>query len=410
MSFHNDHSSLADLISTMLKADSSGAIFPHDLIPLLVPRIWEGVRHRIKTHKFEVQATNVVVPVTENGFSSVGMLPLHAALCLKESLRAPCDILVQLVESFPPALCRQTDTGLAPLHLAVNLGDTKLVKFLLAACPDAAKLQSKAGLLPLHLAKSAEVASLLLQVHPDAVKIRDNCGNLPLHFATHYKTYSHDVVRLLLDKAIEEDVDGTNGAGGALQLNKQSYYPVKIATENSIQNLLEGGEFEALDNFWQKLRLCLWAVSKSRHYHFGSFLHICMSSLRDEKLLKFSLKQCTGDVFHADACGRHPLHIAAMNRNIPGSILRELINQNPAAVLSCDTDSKLPLHYAARSGRMFCDGLEDLVSASTLSLLVQGPKTNLYPFMMAAVGLESSVASIYGLLRAEPNALLNCFL
>ena len=398
-------SSIGELIGSMLAAEEIRSISPNDHVP--TRNLWGFVRGRLITHKLEACVNDICVPVIENGQNPNGLLyPLHAALCIKhEELRIPYDILVQLIEAFPSALCLKTDLGFTPLHLAVNISDIKLTEFILIQYPNAASLQSTAGLAPLHLAKSAAIARLLLEKYPAGVGIKDQYGNLPLHLAICHITYTPEVVDILLEMGAQCGIDGSNGAGGALTSNILSYYPLKVAIDNVRLDLKRGNSIE-LEVSWGKLKCCLFSVSKSRSYHSGSLLHICMGSLSDECLLKFAIEQCEGDVYLTDICGRYPLHIAASNPNIPGSIIRFLLKKYPAAASSFDLDSKLPVHYAASSGRKFDDGLKELVSSNSLALTVQGRQSNLFPFMMAAEGETSSIDSIYGLLRAEPNFLL----
>jgi hypothetical protein len=135
-------------------------------------------------------------------------------------------------------------------------------------------------------------------------------------------------------------------------------------------------------------------------------LHICMESLVDKNLLRFAIEKCNSEIFSTNICGRFPLHIACMSRKIPGSIIDTLVTKYPAATSSFDSDYKLPLHYAICSGRDFNDGLNALVKFNSLALSTKCKQTNLFPFMMAAENQCSSINSIYGLLRADPNCLL----
>jgi len=399
MSDQNNLQSLSELIGGLFTAEQARHGEPYNLVP--VPNVWENVRQRLVTHGHEARLRNIFLAVSENGHYPTGFLPLHAALCLK--LPVPHDIMIQLIEAFPDALNHVTELGFTPLHLAVNNDDLVMTRYIVSEYPKAVVTQSNIGLLPLHLTKSVEIAQLLLQVYPAGVRIADQWGNLPLHLATCHDQYSHEVVRLLLEKGSEYGIDG------ALALNVLSNHPLNIAIGTTMRNLATGEPSVELDQSWQKLKVCLWFVSKSRGYFSGSLLHICISTLHDTCLLEYAIRRRARDSFSTDANKLYPLHIAAMKPTIPGAIIRSLLIQYPPAASSFDLDSRLPLHHAALSGRKFDDGLRDLVIANSLSLTIQDTRSNLYPFIMAAVGEDRSVDSIYGLLRAEPNVLLSLF-
>lgn len=397
-------SSVGELIGVMLAAQEIRAWSPQ---PSTIPNLWPQVRGRLASNKLEVCLKNIRVPVIENGGDPRSLLyPLHAALCVKEEgLRVPYDIVLQLVEIFPSALAITTELGFTPLHLAVILSDLRLSELLLSQYPDAVRSKSNAGFVPIHLAKSTSIARLLLEKFPECISIKDQYGNLPLHLALCHIAYEPGVVEVLLQKGIDYCIDGSNGGGGALSMNILSNYPLKVAIEN-VRLCLEDSPIFERDICWQKLKSCLFAISKSRNYHSGSLLHLCMGSMSDEKLLMFAMDQCEGEVFCTDVCGRYPLHIAAMNQRIPRSILCYLLKKYPAAASSFDSDSKLPLHYAISSGRKFDHGLKELVDSHSLALTIPSRQTKLFPFMMAAEATPTSIDSVYGLLRADSNVFL----
>lgn len=420
MDLLNTNPNLSEIMGCMLKIQDLGVSFVHhnNNDETHMSHLWEYTTLRIRQYPQEASLKNIYVPVDENGRDTSGMYPLQAALCLKNNLRVPHDLVIQLAEAFPQALYAKTVLGLTILHLAVDLDDFEITKFVMTRYPFAIKECSHSGLLPIHLAKSERIANLLLESYPLSVYAQDQFGNLPLHIACHHELYSHQVVKILLDKGIALDNDSCDSSqrvGGALIKNNLSYFPLQITIENTAKAISRKKKNKAskqseILNCWEKLKACLWSVSLCRGYHSGSLLHMCMASIRDEVLLNFAIDMCSSHVFTTDSCGRYPLHIAAMNQLVPGTIMERLILENPSATLSLDVDCKLPIHYASMSRRYFHDGLKQLVSASRLSLTVHNHnKTQfLYPFMIAATSEEGSVDSIFGLLRADPDVMLCC--
>lgn len=397
--------SLCELLSSILKYQE--VILPQDPYrQVQTIRFWDSVRYQIMQNPHDASIKCVVVPLVENGFSLFGMYPLHAVLCLRhENLRVPQDIMIQLVQAYPEALCAETELGLTPLHLAVNLDNFEMTRYVLDRCPSAICKQSKMGFIPLHFARNERIVGLLLEQYSYGVCITDVNGNLPLHVASSHGSYSYKVVKMLLEKGIEHELDGPCGAGGSFRANSLSYIPLQVLIIAARQVLLESKTSREIENCWQKLATCLWGVSESRHYHSGSLMHICLGVICDKTLLNFAIDKCKHDAFRTDASGRFPLHIAAMNRNVPGEALEKLAVMNPAAAISFDVDLKLPIHYASMNGRRYHDGMKQLVDTSRISLCVAGRDSKLYPFMMAAVGEDSSIDSIYELLRTDPNFL-----
>lgn len=414
MDLLNSNPTLSEIMGWMLKIQDLGVSFLHHNDQTHMSTLWEYTSLRLDQHRQEASQKNIYVPIDENGRDTSGIYPLQAALCLKNNLRVPPELVIQIAEAFPQALYAKTAVlGLTILHLAVDLDDFEITQFVMTRHPNAVRECSKSGLLPIHLAKSEQIANVLVESFPLSVFTRDQFGNLPLHIASHHESYSHKVVKLLLDKAIDLDNDAFQRVGGALTKNNLLYFPLQITMENTAKAVTttspkKTSQSEIL-NCWEKLKACLWSVAICRGYHSGSILHMCMASITDERLLNFAIDMCSCDVSTKDSCGRYPLHIAAMNRLVPGTTMERLLLENPSATLSMDIDCKLPIHYACSSRRYFHDGLKQLVSASRFSLTVQNHKTQfLYPFMIAAVSEEGSVDAIFGLLRAEPNVMLCC--
>lgn len=387
--------SISDLICYI--ATQNGSLLP-------VHNLWGFVRERLFTHNLEAGIMGVPESDIENGGDPDSFLyPLHAALCItEEQLRLPHEILMQLVDAFPPALSLETRSGFTPLHLAVTLGDASIVSFILDKYPDAVRSQSSVGRIPLHLATTPEIVNLLFDKDPTGMGATDKFGNTPLHLAACHTAYSPAVVESLLEKQPDY----------LFVFNLLNYSPLKGAIHNTVLKSTQEQDIDRVPTefaiAWRKLKICLLAVANSRGCESGRFLHICMATLQEESLLKFAIEQYRDDVCKTDVCGRYPLHIAAMNQNMPGAIIRCLLREYPTAASICDTDSKLPLHYAAYSGRDFDDGLKDLVSANPLAVTVPGRQNNLFPFMMAAEGELTSIDSVFGLVQADPNVLQGC--
>jgi len=112
---------------------------------------------------------------------------------------------------------RQTNAGVSPLHMAINLGRIDIVKVLLTKEIDL-DLQDKHGNAPLHYAIAKDrldIVKLLLASEAD-IELQNSDGITPLHQAAY--TGSADMVTYLVDRGANVDA-----------LNQQGTTPCQMA-------------------------------------------------------------------------------------------------------------------------------------------------------------------------------------
>ena len=87
--------------------------------------------------------------------------------------------------------------------------------------------------------------------------------------------------------------------------------------------------------------------------------------------------------------------------------LRLLLDIDKSTVAMTNSDGRLPLHLAIEhgSGCTFDTVISYLLGVAPSTVLVRDPKTGLFPFMSAAVGISCNLDAIYGLLQFDPNVL-----
>jgi len=109
-----------------------------------------------------------------------------------------------------------------------------------------------------------------------------------------------------------------------------------------------------------------------------------------------------------DDMGRYPLSLVAGSKAYTRRTLSLLLRLFPDAIRATDAFGRLPLHWAAISGRHAIDGIEyDLFRAYPAAIETQD-KYGMYPFMLAAESDEACVDTIYMLLREVPSTLRLC--
>eukprot|EP00591_Stephanopyxis_turris_P007163 CAMPEP_0195531276 /NCGR_PEP_ID=MMETSP0794_2-20130614/34868_1 /TAXON_ID=515487 /ORGANISM="Stephanopyxis turris, Strain CCMP 815" /LENGTH=318 /DNA_ID=CAMNT_0040663005 /DNA_START=328 /DNA_END=1284 /DNA_ORIENTATION=+ len=121
------------------------------------------------------------------------------------------------------------------------------------------------------------------------------------------------------------------------------------------------------------------------------------------KLLRLAVKLHPEQLRDADEIGNLPLHIAANNlTSSDRNVVDLLLATHPEAAQVFNQNGKLPLHIAAQSCRPWENGTEAILNAFPEAITVVDEETRLYIFMLAAVGENASLNSIYCLLRACP--------
>lgn len=86
------------------------------------------------------------------------------------------------------------------------------------------------------------------------------------------------------------------------------------------------------------------------------------------------------------------------------SVIDMLLGAAPTLAKIKDPSGRLPLHAAIASGKGYQQGVQGLIEAYPEAMEIPDPKTNLYPFMLAATAGEGSknVSTIYELMRLGP--------
>ena len=78
-------------------------------------------------------------------------------------------------------------------------------------------------------------------------------------------------------------------------------------------------------------------------------------------------------------------------------------NQNAAMIR--DSEGRLPLHIAAEISLKWRDGLKRILDAHSIAVTIPDPKSGLYDFMLAAVGHNNDLNSVFRLFLKHPDVL-----
>lgn len=282
----------------------------------------------------------------------------------------------------------------------------------------------------------AHVMEFLLWAAPELASVRNKDGELALHWAVRLSTPS-TVLSLLLDADPES----------AFWADVHGFTPMSLLWERHQINLLQIWRterrklLEETDGVWKRIMSVYRALhdrsqaSSSAKETTSTFqpLHLAAAHPSPPSLFPLMIQVYRHQLREADSQGRHALAIACdsplANRSCDVlTKIQLLLREHPQGACVIDLQSgQYPLFIALSSGVMWDDGVESLIQAFPASLRVRDPRTDLFPFAVAAQSridqrnqakhmapeVPSSspcleVDIIYNTLRAEPSVLRLC--
>lgn len=262
--------------------------------------------------------------------------------------------------------------------------------------------------IPLHRAGTDEIASLLLQAYPEGVGVQNKRGNLPLHLAImHYKSPNH--VKLLISEGMKQQV-GEGHSGGILVKNNSDETPFSILCKQaatgidiaSIRFPLYRSDLRLWENFNTLVKVYCSIENAGQSDGPFRIMHSLISSGCPQQAVFMAYTIVSEQIKEADEEGRYPLSLAAGQKSCQKLILSNLFNAYPQAILMVDKEGRLPLHWAAFGGRNLEEGAKELIIANPAALRL-ADNLGMVPFMLAASNSETSLNTIYHLLRESPD-------
>mmetsp|Transcript_53295 Transcript_53295/g.79176 ORF Transcript_53295/g.79176 Transcript_53295/m.79176 type:complete len:291 (-) Transcript_53295:83-955(-) len=247
--------------------------------------------------------------------------------------------------------------------------------------PCQARFRDRVGYTALHQACSldppVEVVVYLLNAYPEAISLQNKWGETPLHYACIYS--KHEVVRTLLRSSIE--IIHTRNMETFTSLEYLCHlrgYKLSAAVRRSLPPSKEVlsellTEDEELTRIWNNAHLLVETA-----YH-----NPPNGSLKGDK--KFRI-----------------LHACAEMEICPADFLQAAVKLYPEQLKEVDEDGYLPLHLAARSGKMWSQGVATFVEAHPAALASLAIDERYYPNVLAFLGRQSSLSTLFGVLQQIP--------
>lgn len=308
-----------------------------------------------------------------------------------------------LIDLYPEAIKERNQFGQIPLHLTT---DFHIAKLLINKCPETVMMADSKGRTPLHLAANVEVVKLLLSKYPSAVNVFDLQGLTPVHISV-LKNKHTSVFEELVRVGLEVCSDPADAGGvltNASPRAKNVFFPFEMIRSRLFWFIDGRGTRSNIgDIWWERYKICVFAISHSRGYKSGTFLHNCLAIETDPSILIDVIRREHDQISTVDGFGRLPLSVACMKRSIPKKVIELLLSMYKDAAYHADDFKKYAIHYAIESGRTFTEGTESIVLASSATACIPNPDNNFFTFMDAAA--MSDLNTIYGLICIDPKCI-----
>lgn len=380
---------------------------------------WDDISDRLREHPDEASESD-----------KFDLTPLFHAI-RKRHCAVPIHVIRALIKAHPASLLiTDKQTGNNALHIAcmnsvegvTDNSNDNIAAMIIDANPDGAKHVCNGGEIPLHRAKDVGVAKKIIEAYPRGLGIATKSNKyLPLHSACSDNTVPPDVVNILIESARKQKVGkqcGSQHCGGVLVKDIYGEIPLKMMFRRvlfSSKSTSNGLQIDKQTFLWEKL--CL--VAKATYLAVEKFprgwqsqstplVHSFIEFSGNPSIVEYALKLHPDEAITKDKRGMTPLVVAARKVNTLREIF-QLLLKIPAVDAMKGHGGRLPLHLALSSGRTWNNGVALIAEAAPPALQVRDVKTNLYPFMLAAVPTfgwdNTSIDTIYTILRDAPSVM-----
>ena len=329
-----------------------------------------------------------------------GNLPLHAAC----SFQATADVVEALLRSYPSGASKPNSAGNLPIHQAAMWqSSTDTMEFLLGKYPEGATVRNQYGSLPLHMAASnqasSDVVRLLINAYPDALHLQNDDGMTPLDLALAdgESTCSDAVVALLEGRPPPPELTRRQKAekleerAKALERKLQSLRGDDGVGGNGIGGV--GGNHRDVD-----LKLALASVRRLA----DRVPHALFAAGMDPNELEIAFSDAIHNHANNNNNGNHTNN---HNGGIGGAIGNNSNNnrEEDAELILLDAVKKRHKTIARDARGISLDVVETqqnlLMSPSSSTLSMMGPRDRVEDLLSSIVGLEHVKSQVRGLRR-----------
>lgn len=273
------------------------------LYHLIEDRCWHSVNTRVLKHPEE--CSTWVTKTCESG-QALRLLPLHAAILL----RAPEEIILQILDSYKEgAMCKDHKDHL-PLHLALLNGS------------------------------SVDVVSMLVLAYPDGVNVQDPNGNFPIDIARMSSTeHKEEYIIAIATHVNESYLTDPTSITGAVRFENPTDLTTLLIDKKWVEVLV------CIDNHPDEIRKWVTGLRDACKIKLLP-IHIAVSYGASENIIRKLLDAFPESVGLVDERGCLPLHRAVIAEADIGVII-ELLVRYPSGLTAKDAGGKSPFENAA---------------------------------------------------------------
>lgn len=344
--------------------------------------------------------------------------------------------LVKALVTHFPAMASILDNQMrSPLHCyasGVDGSSLSIMRALLSTSPELASAQDIFGQTALHLLCAQpnvprEELIELLQVYPQAVTIEDAHQKTPLHYA--WENFRRGLYHEETEFVSFETRDDEHttflqnlqllclaGTTGDLKMPPK-WNLVSAFVQLSIYQPMQLFDYILSVRFDNDLQQC--DEDGMLPLHYASISSRGWGGLRGESeftVLENVLMNYPKATRNRNDAGDLPIHLSAKSASFYSWCMSNevssshpcntnlLLRADPETAKLRDGAGRLPLHLAIMSNKPWNNGISSLLKEFPTALTIPEPTTGLLPFMMASVGKEASLNTVFQLLIAFPCA------
>jgi hypothetical protein len=351
----------------------------------------------------------------------------------------------ELIWSFPRSVMTRNYEMALPLHEACKLSHLGNANYPHKDVSPFRLLESdNSNRNRIHL----EIIKVLVKSYPNALFLKDKKGKTPLHHAVESLSCSAEVVLYLLHEmetlyqSYSKSYDDSSKIQidfdlriilrelfGSFNLNRRVSEELLI----SLNRFKRVGEWTLAKHLYlmanvdrsslEKIRIWKKLLAIMCKLYHGSVvntkfpLHACIFSNAPLSILNIFLVTHPSDLRRVATDGETPLSLLLSSKNKTCDFIKEislaLLEADRYCAMVPNTRQRWPLHIALERKLGWSDTTRKLFLCNKAAATVKDPKTQLWPFMIAASVSytqpscsKDNLTSIYSLLRAAPSVLL----
>lgn len=317
---------------------------------------WNAVLARLRTHSEEAR-----------WLTRFNVSFLHHILLY---FKPPLEVVSALIDVYPKALQQKGLGGVLPLHYAASV----------------------------HNNHSPDVVHAVLERYPIAAIMKDSSGESPLRWALAWRSFWGEDNSSSSSSLNDED---SSSSPLAKVLSRRNVDVVRLLLNAHPAAALEhnrrgGGPWQIVSKLWDRSSI-IGTSSEMREHLF----ELTEDILRARFVARNGEQHDSSTFFQFQ-----PLHAVVREKRCQAELRDSFIARYGSQARHHDSTGRLCLHLAIEGGCTWENGVKQFYQAAPKAIETRDVRTHLFPVMMAAVGENAEVETIYHLLKEDPSLIM----